>query len=99
MSQLQILRINHINQIVEDYDAARAHLIDLFGGQFLRDIRANLVTAGCLIDVGGEIIELLAPKVLDKAEGKQLTKYGPHYQGIEILVPSVSAALDVVKER
>jgi catechol 2,3-dioxygenase-like lactoylglutathione lyase family enzyme len=98
-SPLRILRINHINQIVDDYDAAVSHLVDLFGGQFLRDIRANPVTAGCLIDVGGEIIEVLAPKVLDKGEGKQLTKYGPHYQGIEILVPSVSEALDVVKER
>ena len=96
---LEILKVNHINQIVGDYDAALAHLQDLFGGQFLREIGANPVTAGCLVDVGGEIIELLAPKVMDKAEGKQLTKYGPHYQGIEILVPSVPKALEVIKER
>ena len=78
---------------------AVAHLQDLFGGQFLREIGANPVTAGCLVDVGGEIIEVLAPKVMDKAEGKLLTKYGPHYQGIEIMVPSVSDALEAVKER
>ena len=96
---LKILKINHINQIVDDYDSSIAHLQDLFGGQFLMEIGANPVTAGCLVDVGGEIIEVLAPKVMDKAEGKLLAKYGPHYQGMEIMVPSVSDALEAVKER
>ncbi len=98
-AQLKILKVNHINQIVDDYDYALSHLQDLFGGQFLRVIGANPVTAGCLVDVGGAIIELLAPKILDQAEGKQLKKYGPHYQGVEILVPSTSEALAVIKER
>ena len=98
-AQLKILGVNHINQIVDDYDAAVGHLEDLFGGQFLREIGANPFTAGCLVDVGGEIIEVLAPKIMDKAEGKLLARYGPHYQGIEILVPSVPEALEVVKQR
>jgi catechol 2,3-dioxygenase-like lactoylglutathione lyase family enzyme len=98
-AQLKILRVNHVNQIVEDYDAAVGHLQDLFGGQFLREIGANPFTAGCLVDVGGEIIEVLAPKIMDKAEGKLLARYGPHYQGIEILVPSVPEALEIVKQR
>jgi catechol 2,3-dioxygenase-like lactoylglutathione lyase family enzyme len=96
---LEFLKITHINQIVDDYDSALAHLQDLFAGQYLREIGENPVTAGCLVDVGGEIIELLAPKVLDKAEGKQLTKYGPHYQGVELLVPSVAEAREIVEER
>jgi catechol 2,3-dioxygenase-like lactoylglutathione lyase family enzyme len=96
---LEILKVNHVNQIVDDYDDAVAHLQDVFGGQFLREIGANPFTAGCLVDVGGEIIEVLAPKVMDKAEGKLLAKYGPHFQGVEILVPSVSEALDVMKQR
>ncbi len=98
-AQLKILRVNHINQIVDDYDTAVAHLQDLFGGQFLREIGANPFTAGCLVDVGGEIIEVLAPKIMDKAEGKLLAKYGPHYQGIEIMVPSVSESLEIIKQR
>jgi catechol 2,3-dioxygenase-like lactoylglutathione lyase family enzyme len=96
---LEILKITHINQIVDDYDAALAHLQDLFAGQYLREIGANPITDGCLVDVGGEIIELLAPKVMDKGEGKQLTKYGQHYQGVELLVPSVSEARGIVEER
>jgi hypothetical protein len=98
-AQLKILKVNHVNQIVDDHDVALAHLQDLFGGVFLRNIAGNPFTAGCLVDVGGVIVELLAPKILDKAEGKQLTKYGRHYQGVEILVPSVADALAVVKER
>jgi catechol 2,3-dioxygenase-like lactoylglutathione lyase family enzyme len=96
---LEILRVNHINQIVDNYDAAVAHLEDLFGGRFLREIGANPFTAGCLVDVGGDIIEVLAPRIMDKAEGKLLAKYGPHYQGIEILVPSVSESLEIMKQR
>lgn len=96
---LKIVRVNHINQIVDDYGAAVSHLEDLFGGQVLMDIGPNPLTAGCLVQVGGEIVELLAPKVLDRAEGKQLARYGPHYQGIEILVPSLPEALQAVRER
>jgi catechol 2,3-dioxygenase-like lactoylglutathione lyase family enzyme len=96
---LKILKVNHINQIVDDYAAAVGHLEDLFGGQFLRDIGPNPLTAGCFVQVGGEIFELLVPKVLDKAEGKQLARYGPHYQGIEILVPSLPESLQAVRER
>jgi catechol 2,3-dioxygenase-like lactoylglutathione lyase family enzyme len=96
---LKILKVNHINQIVDDYDAAVGHLEDLFGGQVLMDIGPNPLTAGCLMQVGGEIVELLVPKVLDKAEGKQLARYGPHYQGIEILVPSLPESLQAVRER
>jgi len=96
---LKILRVNHINQIVEDYDGSIAHLQDLFGGVFLRQVMPNPVTAGCLVDVGGEIIELLAPKTLERGEGKQFAKYGPHYAGIEVLVPSVPDALAAVKDR
>jgi catechol 2,3-dioxygenase-like lactoylglutathione lyase family enzyme len=96
---LKILRVNHINQIVDDYATAVGHLEDLFGGQFLRDIGPNPLTAGCFVQVGGEIFELLAPKVLDKAEGKQLARYGPHYQGVEILVPSLPESLQAVRER
>jgi catechol 2,3-dioxygenase-like lactoylglutathione lyase family enzyme len=98
-AQLEILHVNHINQIVEDYDTALSHLLDLFGGQFLRKIAPNPVTDGCLVDVGGEIIELLAPKMMDRAEGKLLGRFGPHYQGVEVLVPSTAKALQAIKDR
>jgi catechol 2,3-dioxygenase-like lactoylglutathione lyase family enzyme len=96
---LKILKVNHINQIVDDYDGAVAHLHDLFGAQFLRDIGPNPLTAGCFVQVGGEIFELLVPKVLDRAEGKQLARYGPHYQGIEVQVRSLPESLQAVRER
>ncbi|MGE0878555.1 MAG: hypothetical protein AB7L13_17740 [Acidimicrobiia bacterium] len=96
---LEILRVNHINHIASDYDATLAHYQDLFGGQFLMKIGANDFTDGCLVDVGGEIFELLIPKILDKAEGKQLSKFGPHYQGVEYWVPSKDEAVEAVKAR
>lgn len=96
---LEILCINHINHLTTDYDASLAHYEDLLGGQFLMKIGFNNYTDGCLIDVGGEIVELLIPKILEKAEGRQLTKLGPHYSSIELYVPNLAEAKEAVVGR
>jgi catechol 2,3-dioxygenase-like lactoylglutathione lyase family enzyme len=96
---LQIIRINHLNHLTSDWDATLAHYEDLLGGAYLMQIGGNPFTDGFLIDVGGEIIEVLLPKVLDKAEGRQLTKLGPHYSSIELYVPDLAEAKDAVTSR
>lgn len=96
---LQIRRMGHLNHLTTDEEATKAHYEDLLGGRFLMNIGANPMTAGYLLDVGGEIIEALIPKVLDKAEGKQLTKLGPHYSSLELLVPDLAEAREAVTAR
>ena len=96
---LKILGIDHINHLTSDYDATIAHYEDLLGGQFLMKIGFNPFTDGCLIDVGGEIIEVLIPKIHDKAEGRQLGKLGPHYSSIELWVPNLAEAREAVVSR
>ena len=96
---LRILRVNHLNHLTSDWDATLAHYEALLGGRYLMQIGANAFTDGFLIDVGGEIIEVLLPKVLDKAEGRQLTRLGPHYSSIELRVPDLAEAKEVITSR
>jgi catechol 2,3-dioxygenase-like lactoylglutathione lyase family enzyme len=96
---LNILRLGHLNHLTTDEEATKAHYEDLLGARFLMNIGANPMTAGYLLDVGGEIIEALIPKVLDKAEGRQLTKLGPHYSSLELYVPELAAAREAVTSR
>jgi catechol 2,3-dioxygenase-like lactoylglutathione lyase family enzyme len=96
---LQIRRIGHLNHLTTDEAATRAHYEGLLGAQFLKDIHENPMVAGHLLDVGGEIIEGLYPKVQDRAEGKQLARFGPHYSSIELLVPDLDEAREAVTGR
>jgi len=96
---LKVLRMGHLNHLTTDWDATQRHYEDLLGGAYLMQIGGNPFTDGFLIDVGGEIIEVLLPKVMDKAEGKQLTRYGPHYSSIELLVPDRAEAQEAVTSR
>ena len=96
---LQIRRMGHLNHLTTDETETRVHYEDLLGAQFLMNIGENPLTAGYLLDVGGEIIEALIPKVLDRAEGKQLAKLGPHYSSIELLVPDLAQARESVTGR
>jgi len=98
-TSLQIRRIGHLNHLNTDEAATRMHYEDLLGAQYLMDIRPNPLTAGYLLDLAGEIIEALIPKVMDRAEGKQLAKLGPHYSSIELLVPDLDDAKEMIKGR
>lgn len=96
---LQIRRMGHLNHLTTGFDETKAHYQDLLGARFLMNIGGNPMTDGYLLDVGGEIIEALIPKVLDKAEGKQLTKLGPHYSSVELLVPDLANAREAITGR
>ncbi len=53
---------NHLNQVVPDYDAAVAHVINAFGAQFLWRCPPNQAAQACLAVVGGAIVEYVAPQ-------------------------------------
>jgi catechol 2,3-dioxygenase-like lactoylglutathione lyase family enzyme len=97
--QLVFQRMNHVNAIVDGFDAAIDHHVQLFGAQLLqRHIEPE--TDNCLLAMGGVIIELFTPKgSRERGMGRLLDTYGHHYQGVEWLVPSTVEALDVIRER
>ena len=69
--------VNHMNVVLEDYDASIAHFTNLFGAVFLHDIKQQDFKAG-LIDIGGVMYEMFVPKAF-----LFNMRYGAHYLGIE----------------
>lgn len=86
-SRIQPVRVNHINIVVEDFDASVEHFQRVFGAMFLMDLPQTTWHA-CLVDVGRVIFEVFAPH-----EFFLHTRYGPHYIGIEYQVD-----MDVARE-
>ncbi|HKX78224.1 MAG TPA: VOC family protein [Novosphingobium sp.] len=69
--------VNHMNIVLEDFDASVAHFEAVFGAVFLQDIPRETFHAG-LIDIGGAMYELFVP-----GEFLLISRYGAHYLGIE----------------
>jgi len=59
MPPMDVVQFNHMNQLVENYEAAVAHFSDVLEGQFLWETPANPFTHACLVNFGGAIIELV----------------------------------------
>jgi catechol 2,3-dioxygenase-like lactoylglutathione lyase family enzyme len=85
--------MNHINALVEDFDAMVERYSDLYGAQFNLDMPGEHWHA-CLMTIGGVMFQFMAPHqyILN-------ARMGPHYFGIEYVVPDVDKARDEVFAR
>jgi hypothetical protein len=74
---VQPTRVNHINMVLEDFDASIAHFRKLYGADFLADHPQKEWHAG-LFEMGRVIFEPFVPPawLLN-------SRYGPHWLGIE----------------
>jgi hypothetical protein len=54
-------RVNHINFVPSDYDAALAQLTGFYGARFLMDVPVTPPDRACLLDLGGMYVELFTP--------------------------------------
>jgi hypothetical protein len=81
------VRVNHMNVVVEDFDASVAHFQKLYGADFLLDLPQREWHA-CLIEIGRVIFEIFTPPAF-----LLNMRYGPHYLGIEY-----QADMDEVRE-
>ena len=77
MTTITPVRLNHVNLVLEDFDASVAHLTGTYGAEFMADI-PNPETHACLIAIARVIIEVFTPRAwLLNA------RYGAHHVGIE----------------
>jgi len=74
---IDCIRVNHINVVIEDYDAGLAHVRRVFGSESMLDA-SRAGWAACLVDIGRVIIEYFSPEVF-----LLNSRYGPHYLGME----------------
>lgn len=70
-------RVNHMNVVLRDFDAAVAHLQNLYGGEFIADMPQREWHA-CLIHAGRVMFEFFVPH-----DYLLNARYGPHYVGLE----------------
>ncbi len=76
-TSIRPVRVNHLNVVLEDYDAGLAHFRALFGADFLLDLPSAEWHA-CLIDIGRVIFEIFVPPAF-----LLNSRHGAHYLGIE----------------
>lgn len=97
----QLIHPNHINAIVDGYEATIEHFRDRVG--FTLDKRipdSGDGTDACLMTLGGVMFEFFAPKERgERGQGRLLSKFGDHYIGIEYHVPDVVSAREFASEQ
>jgi len=97
----QLIHPNHINAIVDGYEASIEHFRDRIG--FTLDKRipdSGDGTDACLMTLGGVMFEFFAPKERgERGQGRLLNKFGDHYIGIEYHVPDVTSAREFANEQ
>jgi hypothetical protein len=81
------VRVNHMNVVLENFDASVAHFQKVYGAEFVVDIPHASMHA-CLVETGRVIFELFFPN-----EFLLASRYGPHYLGVEY-----QADMEVVRE-
>lgn len=91
-SSITCLHLNHLNIVVEGFEASVERFGELLGARFVADIPQDEWHAG-LITVGNVLFELFSPR-----EFLVAARYGPHYVGVEYQVPDVDAARRVVQD-
>lgn len=71
------VRVNHMNVVLEDFDASVAHLEARYGAEFFMDMPQKEFHAG-LVEFGQVIFELFVPY-----DFLICSRYGPHHLGLE----------------
>lgn len=92
---------NHINAIVDGYEATIEHFRDRMGFTLDRRIPdSGDGTDACLMTLGGVMFEFFAPKERgERGQGRLLARYGDHYIGLEYHVPDVTRAREFANEK
>jgi catechol 2,3-dioxygenase-like lactoylglutathione lyase family enzyme len=97
-----IEKMNHINQVLVDYDGAIAFYQSVFGAKLTFDGRNQFGPYNnCIFYLGespGVIIELFSPND-DTGLGKIISRYRDTWQGVEFRTPNLEDSLEVVRSR
>jgi catechol 2,3-dioxygenase-like lactoylglutathione lyase family enzyme len=97
----QLIHPNHVNAIVDGYEATIEHFRDRVGFTLDRRIPdSGDGTDACLMTLGGVMFEFFAPKERgEQGQGRLLARYGDHYIGLEYHVPDVPSAREFAREQ
>jgi catechol 2,3-dioxygenase-like lactoylglutathione lyase family enzyme len=92
--RLELLKLNHVNAIVDGYQRTLDHFVGRLGFQFNLEVAhpGDDIDA-CLVSLGPVMFELFAPRHrTERGQGRLLALHGDHYIGAEYQVADVVAA-------
>jgi catechol 2,3-dioxygenase-like lactoylglutathione lyase family enzyme len=100
MASLTVTGLLHVNQLVDDFDAARAFYASVFGAhEYWTGYDPTEDRDASLFLVGDTCIELFAPRDARSLLGASLARFGNSWHSFEWQVPDLEAAREVLAER
>ena len=100
MTSLTVTKLLHVNQLVDDFDAARAFYADVFGArEYWTGFDPVENRDASLFVVGDTCIELFAPRDRTSLLGASLARFGNSWHSFEWQVPDLEQARAALGER
>jgi catechol 2,3-dioxygenase-like lactoylglutathione lyase family enzyme len=97
---LAVNKLVHVNQVVDDFEAAAAFYADVFGArEYWRGYDEDQRRDASLFVVGDLCIELFAPVDADSLLGASLARFGNSWHSFEWQVPDLEEARAALDER
>lgn len=97
--QLVVEKMNHINQVLVDYDGAMDFYKRVFGAKVTFDGREQFGPYNnCIFYIGPVIMELFSP-CDETGLGKITARYGDTWQGVELRTANLDDSIEAVKAR
>ena len=100
MTSLTITRLLHVNQLVDDFDTARAFYATVFGArEYWTGYDGAENRDASLFVIGDTCIELFAPRDRTSLLGASLARFGNSWHSFEWQVPDLEQAREALLER
>lgn len=100
MAHLEAQKVIHINQVLGEFDAARAHYDRTFNAlEFMNSYEETQDRDASLFVIGDTCIELFSPRGPDSLLGQNLERFGDSWHSFEVKVDDLEAAKAAFEER
>ncbi len=98
--QLQVLEIDHINQLLPDTDEALEFYERVYGADDFRVFRKHFGPYDNFVfKLGSMTVEIFTPGDMEHSFGKQFTRYGPNWQAVLWRVPNLEECIATFQAR
>ncbi len=100
MAHLDAKKVIHINQVLADFDGARAHYARAFDTlEYMNSYEETEDRDASLFLIGDTCIELFSPRGPESILGQNLARFGDSWHSFEVQVDDLEAAKAAFEER
>ncbi|HEY3941063.1 MAG TPA: VOC family protein [Acidimicrobiales bacterium] len=100
MTTIPVEKLLHVNQVLDDFDAANHFYEDVFGAEiYMNSYHEAEERDASLFVIGDTCIELFSPRTATSLLGRNLARYGNSWHSFEWKVPDLEAAKTALEER